>query len=114
MPGSSVNVSDANTVLDTAVAKTLKEFADAMEARGDMEFEHAALNWVRKSLQAHKRILFSGDGYSEEWHVEAERRGLCNFATTADACRASLPRRTSSCSLRWACFRPSRHAAVTR
>lgn len=85
MPGSSVNVSDANTVLDTAVAKTLKEFADAMEARGDMEFEHAALNWVRKSLRAHKRILFSGDGYSEEWHVEAERRGLCNFATTADA-----------------------------
>lgn len=85
MPGSSVNVSDANTVLDTAVAKTLKEFADAMEARRDMEFEHAALNWVRKSLQAHKRILFSGDGYSEEWHVEAERRGLCNFATTADA-----------------------------
>lgn len=85
MPGSSVNVSDANTVLDTAVAKTLREFADAMEARGDMEFEHAALNWVRKSLQAHKRILFSGDGYSEEWHVEAERRGLCNFATTADA-----------------------------
>lgn len=85
MPGSSVNVSDANTVLDTAVAKTLKEFADAMEARGDMEFEHAALNWVRKSLQAHKRILFSGDGYSEEWHLEAERRGLCNFATTADA-----------------------------
>ena len=85
MPGSSVNVSDANTVLDTAVAKTLKEFADATEARGDMEYEHAALNWVRKSLQAHKRILFSGDGYSEEWHVEAERRGLCNFATTADA-----------------------------
>lgn len=85
MPGSSVNVSDANTVLDTAVAKTLKEFADVMEARGDMEFEHAALNWVRKSLQAHKRILFSGDGYSEEWHAEAERRGLCNFATTADA-----------------------------
>ena len=85
MPGSSVNVSDANTLLDTSVAKTLKEFADAMEARGDMEFEHAALNWVRKSMQAHKRILFSGDGYSEEWHVEAERRGLCNFATTADA-----------------------------
>ena len=85
MPGSSVNVSDANTVLDTAVAKTLKEFADAMEARGDMEFEHAALDWVRKSLQAHKRILFSGDGYSGEWHAEAERRGLCNFATTADA-----------------------------
>ncbi len=115
MPGSSVNVSDANTVLDTAVAKTLKEFADAMEARGDMEFEHAALNWVRKSLQAHKRILFSGDGYSEEWHVEAERRGLqCTSPRPPMPCRASLLRRTSSCSLRWACFRPSRHAAATR
>ncbi len=85
MPGSSVNVSDANMVLDTAVAKSLKGFADAMENRGDMEFEHAALEWVRQSLQAHKRILFSGDGYSEEWHEEAVRRGLCNFPTTADA-----------------------------
>ena len=85
MPGSSVNVSDANMVLDTAVAKSLKGFADAMENRGDMEFEHAALEWVRQSLQAHKRILFSGDGYSEEWHEEAIRRGLCNFPTTADA-----------------------------
>ncbi len=85
MPGSSVNVSDANMVLDAAVAKSLKDFADAMENRGDMEFEHAALEWVRQSLQAHKRILFSGDGYSEEWHEEAARRGLCNFPTTADA-----------------------------
>ena len=85
MPGSSVNVSDANMVLDAAVAKSLKGFADAMETRGDVEFEHAALEWIRQSLQEHKRILFSGDGYSEEWHEEAARRGLCNFSTTADA-----------------------------
>ena len=85
MPGSSVNVSDANMVLDAAVAKSLKGFADAMETRGDVEFEHAALEWIRQSLQGHKRILFSGDGYSEEWHEEAARRGLCNFSTTADA-----------------------------
>ena len=85
MPGSSVNVSDANMVLDAAVAKSLKGFADTMETRGDVEFEHAALEWIRQSLQEHKRILFSGDGYSEEWHEEAARRGLCNFSTTADA-----------------------------
>ncbi|MDO5358420.1 glutamine synthetase type III [Slackia faecicanis] len=85
MPGSSVNVADANTMLDTAVAKALKDFADAMEARGDEPFEVAALSYIRKSLSEHKRILFSGDGYSEEWHEEAHRRGLCDFTTTADA-----------------------------
>lgn len=85
MPGSAVNVSDANTVLDTAVAKSLKDFADAMDARGEASFEAAAMAYVRKSLAEHKRILFSGDGYSEEWHAEAQRRGLCNFPTTADA-----------------------------
>ncbi|MDO4590878.1 MAG: glutamine synthetase III [Slackia sp.] len=85
MPGSSVNVADANTVLDAAVAKALKDFADAMEARGEEPFEKAALAYIRKSLSEHKRILFSGDGYSDEWHEEAARRGLCNFATTADA-----------------------------
>ena len=85
MPGSSVNVADANTMLDTAVAKALKDFADAMEARGDEPFEVAALAYIRKSLSEHKRILFSGDGYSEEWHEEARRRGLCDFTTTADA-----------------------------
>ena len=85
MPGSSVNVADANTMLDTAVAKALKDFADVMEARGDEPFEVAALAYIRKSLSEHKRILFSGDGYSEEWHEEARRRGLCDFTTTADA-----------------------------
>ena len=85
MPGSAVNVADANTMLDTAVAKALKDFADAMDERGDASFESAAIAYIRKSLAAHKRILFSGDGYSEEWHEEAVRRGLCNFPTTADA-----------------------------
>lgn len=85
MPGSAVNVADANTVLDAAVAKALKDFADAMDARGDIAFEQAAIAYIRKSLADHRRILFSGDGYSEEWHEEAARRGLCNFPTTADA-----------------------------
>ncbi len=87
MPGSSVNVSDSNMVLDTAVAKSLKDFADAMEAAlaDGRAFEEAAMTYIRSCLAEHKRILFGGDGYSEEWHAEAERRGLCNFPTTADA-----------------------------
>jgi glutamine synthetase len=85
MPGSAVNPSDANMVLDTAVAKSLKDFADAMENRGDVAFEDAAIEYLRKSLAEHKRILFSGNGYSEEWHEEAARRGLSNYPTTADA-----------------------------
>jgi glutamine synthetase len=85
MPGSSVNVSDANTMLDTAVAKSLKNFADAMETRGEEDFRIAAVSYIKRVLSEHKRILFSGDGYSEEWHEEAHRRGLCDFPTTADA-----------------------------
>ena len=85
MPGSSVNVSDANTMLDTAVAKSLKNFADAMETRGEEDFRTAAVSYIKRVLSEHKRILFSGDGYSEEWHEEAHRRGLCDFPTTADA-----------------------------
>ncbi len=85
MPGSAVNVSDASMMLDTGVAKALKDFADAMEARGDEPFKAAALAYIRKSLSEHRRILFSGDGYSEAWHEEAHRRGLCDFPTAADA-----------------------------
>ena len=85
MPGSSGNVSDANMVLDTAVAKSLKSFADAMEARDEEGFRTAAVAYIKRVLAQHKRILFSGDGYSEEWHEEARRRGLCDFPTTADA-----------------------------
>ncbi|WP_455163741.1 glutamine synthetase III family protein [Slackia exigua] len=86
MPGSSQNVSDANLILNTAVAKSLKDFADAMEVRDtSVSFEHAALEYARKTLSEHTRILFSGDGYAEEWEREAERRGLSNLKTTADA-----------------------------
>ena len=85
MPGSSVNVSDSNMVLNTAVAKALKDFADACEGLEGEDFRNAALTYMKNSLLEHKRILFSGNGYSKEWHEEAERRGLCNFPTTADA-----------------------------
>ena len=83
--GSEANVSDANMVLDTAVAQALRDFADALEGAPAEEFQEKALEYCAEHLRAHRRILFSGDGYSDEWPVEAEKRGLCNFRTTADA-----------------------------
>ena len=85
MPGSAVNLSDANTILNTAMAKSLKEFADAMEGKFGDEFEAAAIAYIKDDLRKHQRIIFNGNGYSDEWPVEAERRGLANHPTTADA-----------------------------
>ena len=83
--GSEQNVSDSNLVLDAAVAKSLKSFADALEGAPEDKFQDAALEYCKKVLTDHQRILFSGDGYSDEWPVEAEKRGLANNKTTADA-----------------------------
>ena len=85
MPGSAVNLSDANTILNTAMAKSLKEFADAMEGKSGDEFEAAAIAYIKDDLRKHQRIIFNGNGYSDEWPGEAERRGLANHPTTADA-----------------------------
>ncbi|WP_419061778.1 glutamine synthetase III [Ellagibacter isourolithinifaciens] len=85
MPGSAVNLSDANTILNTAMAKSLKEFADAMEGKSGDEFEAAAIAYIKDDLRKHQRIIFNGNGYSDEWPVEAKRRGLANHPTTADA-----------------------------
>ena len=84
MPGSEQNLSDCNMILNTAMAKSLKEFADQMEGRTD-DFTEAALDYVKRTLRDHQRIIFNGDGYSDEWPAEAERRGLANHKTTADA-----------------------------
>ena len=85
MPGSAVNLSDANMVLNTAMAKSLAEFADAMEGKTGEEFELAAFDYVKKTLADHQRIIFNGDGYAAAWEAEAEKRGLANNKTTADA-----------------------------
>ena len=85
MPGSAMNLSDANMILNTAMAKSLKEFADAMEGVPADKFEEEALKYVKKTLSDHKRIIFNGNGYSAEWEEEAARRGLANNKTTADA-----------------------------
>lgn len=85
MPGSNQNLSDCNMVLNTAMAKSLKEFADEMEGKSGEEFKAAAMEYVANTLRDHQRIIFNGDGYSDEWQVEAEKRGLANHKTTADA-----------------------------
>ena len=83
MPGSAMNLSDANTVLNAAVAKVLKDYAAEME--GAEDFTAAAAAWIKKTIKAHERILFNGNGYSAEWEAEAEQRGLLNMKTTVDA-----------------------------
>ena len=83
MPGSAENLSDANTILNTAVAKELKAFCAEVEGAGD--FECAAAAWVKKTLNDHRRVIFNGNGYSEAWEAEAERRGLPNRKCTPDA-----------------------------
>ena len=85
MPGSEVNLSDANAILNTAMAKSLKRFADAMEDKEDEDFRSAALEYVKATLTDHQRIIFNGDGYSDEWPVEAAKRGLANHKNTAEA-----------------------------
>ena len=83
MPGSAENLSDANTILNAAVAKSLKEFV--AETSGAADFECAAAAWVKKTLNEHRRVIFNGNGYSEAWEIEAERRGLPNRKCTPDA-----------------------------
>ena len=83
MPGSAMNLADANTVLNTAVAKVLKDFTAEME--GAEDFTAAAAAWIKTTIKAHQRILFNGNGYSAQWEDEAARRGLSNMKTTVDA-----------------------------
>ncbi|MDR0415116.1 MAG: glutamine synthetase III, partial [Prevotellaceae bacterium] len=83
MPGSEVNLSDANMVLNTIVAKALSDFSDAVEGKKD--FEKATRSYMKKVLTDHQRIIFNGDNYSEEWPKEAARRGLLNLKSTPEA-----------------------------
>lgn len=83
MPGSSASISGINVVLNTAVAESLEQFADALEGSKNFEADLQAL--IRSVLIKHKRILFNGNGYDDAWLAEAERRGLLNLRTTPEA-----------------------------
>ena len=83
MLGSSQNIALPNIVLNTAVAESLREFADILEAADD--FDAAVAKLLRETFAKHRRIIFDGNGYSEEWEKEAEARGLLNLKTSVDA-----------------------------
>ena len=85
MPGSRQNLSDPNVVINTAVAEQCDRFVEYVTGRADEDFQVAALRWVRHTLRDHQRIVFEGNGYANEWEVEAERRGLPNLKTTPEA-----------------------------
>lgn len=85
MPGAQVNLSDCNMILNTAMAHALKQFADAVEGLSGAAFEAAALEYIKHSLTEHQRIIFNGNGYGDDWPIEAARRGLANNRNTAEA-----------------------------
>ena len=85
MCGSQQNLSDPNMVLNTAVAEALDKFATDLEGVSESDFITKALEWVKTTLTEHQRIIFNGNGYSDEWPLEAEKRGLLNRRTTPDA-----------------------------
>ena len=76
MPGSAQNLSDCDTILNTAVAKELKGYADELE--GAEDFTSAAIALVKRTIRDHRRVIFNGNGYTAEWEEEAARRGLPN------------------------------------
>ena len=83
MLGSSQSISGPNIALNTIVAEELKQFADVLEKSSDFQADLAKL--IRKTFTEHQRIIFNGNGYDDAWIAEAEKRGLCNLKSTADA-----------------------------
>ena len=88
MPGSAQNLSDCDTILNTAVAKELKGYADELE--GAEDFTAAAIALVKRTIRDHRRVIFNGNGYSAEWEEEAARRGLPNKKNTPAALPALI------------------------
>ncbi len=82
MVGSSQSISEANIILNTAVADVLRRYADELE--GTADFESALHELIKRSIREHRRIIFNGNGYEEAWVREAARRGLCNYRSTPD------------------------------
>ncbi len=91
MPGSSASISGVNVVLNTAVAESLRQYADILEQAEN--FEAALHDLIRDVIRTHKRIVFNGNGYDESWLREAESRGLLNLRSTPDCVPYYLARK---------------------
>ena len=88
MPGSAQNLSDCDTILNTAVAKELKGYADELE--GAEDFTSAAIALIKRTIRDHRRVIFNGNGYSAAWEAEAAKRGLPNKKNTPAALPALI------------------------
>lgn len=84
MLGSSASVATPNIVLNTAVAEALAQFYQELEGTKPEDMEHAVHELLKRAIRKHKKIIFNGNGYSEEWVKEAESRGLYNLISTPD------------------------------
>ena len=83
MLGSAISVSGPNVVLNTIVAESLSQFADVLEKEPNLH--EGVMKLIKETMRKHKRIIFNGNNYSEEWLAEAEKRGLLNLTSTPDA-----------------------------
>lgn len=84
MLGSAINISCPNTILNTIVAEEMTQFADELECYSEEELNDVIIRLIRKTIKEHKRIIFSGNGYSPEWRKEALSRGLLELKNTAE------------------------------
>ena len=83
MLGSSASIADTNTILNTAIAESLRVFADELENSKD--FDTDVLELIKKTIKKHGRIIFNGNNYADEWHKEAKKRGLPALNSTSEA-----------------------------
>ncbi len=90
MPGSSVSVADPNVILNTAVAESLRIMRKELEGTPEAELSDKITELLQKTVHEHKRILFNGNGYTDEWLAEAERRGLPNLKSLPEAMPALI------------------------
>ncbi len=88
MLGSSASVATPNIILNTAVAEALAQFCKELEGTAPQDMEHGVHELIKRAIRKHKKVIFNGNGYTEEWVEEAEKRGLYNLVSTPDC----LPR----------------------
>ena len=84
MLGSSASVATPNIILNTAVAEALAQFSRELSGTAPKDMEQAVHELIKRAIKKHKKVIFNGNGYTEEWVAEAEKRGLYNLASTPD------------------------------
>ena len=102
MLGSAFSIAGPNIVLNTVVSDILKEFADELE--GAEDFKKGLDKLIKETIHNHKRIIFNGNNYADEWLIEAKKRGLSNLRTTADALPAFVSEKSTALFIRHSVF----------